>query len=32
LLRKSGSDWRLARRCVRLDNLMLFDGALSTLL
>jgi phthalate 3,4-dioxygenase subunit beta len=32
LLRKSGSDWRLARRCVRLDNLMLLDGALSTLL
>jgi 3-phenylpropionate/cinnamic acid dioxygenase small subunit len=32
LLRKSGSDWRLARRSVRLDNLMLIDGALSTLL
>jgi phthalate 3,4-dioxygenase beta subunit len=32
LLRKSGSEWRLARRSVRLDNIMLFDGALSTLL
>jgi phthalate 3,4-dioxygenase subunit beta len=32
LLRKSGSDWRLARRSVRLDHLMLFDGALSTVL
>jgi 3-phenylpropionate/cinnamic acid dioxygenase small subunit len=32
LLRKTGSDWRLARRSVRLDNLMLCDGALSTLL
>jgi 3-phenylpropionate/cinnamic acid dioxygenase small subunit len=32
LLRRSGSDWRLAQRSVRLDQLMLFDGALSTLL
>jgi 3-phenylpropionate/cinnamic acid dioxygenase small subunit len=32
LLRKSNSDWRLARRSVRLDHIMLFDGALSTLL
>jgi 3-phenylpropionate/cinnamic acid dioxygenase small subunit len=32
VLRKTGSDWRLARRSVRLDHIMLFDGALSTLL
>jgi len=32
LLRKSASDWRLARRSVRLDHIMLVDGALSTLL
>jgi 3-phenylpropionate/trans-cinnamate dioxygenase subunit beta len=32
VLRKLGSDWRLARRAVRLDQVMLFDGALSTLL
>lgn len=32
VLRKSGSDWRLARRAVMLDQIMLFDGALSTLL
>jgi 3-phenylpropionate/cinnamic acid dioxygenase small subunit len=32
VLRKIGSDWRLARRSVRLDHIVLFDGALSTLL
>jgi 3-phenylpropionate/cinnamic acid dioxygenase small subunit len=32
VLRKTGSDWRLARRSVRLDHVVLFDGALSTLL
>jgi 3-phenylpropionate/cinnamic acid dioxygenase small subunit len=32
LLRKIGSNWRLARRVVRLDNIMLFNGALSVLL
>lgn len=32
VLRKLGSDWRLARRTVRLDHIMIFDGALSTLL
>jgi 3-phenylpropionate/cinnamic acid dioxygenase small subunit len=32
VLRKTGSDWRLARRSVRLDHIMLFDGALSMLL
>jgi 3-phenylpropionate/cinnamic acid dioxygenase small subunit len=31
-LRKEGDEWRLARRTVRLDQIMLFDGALSTLL
>ena len=31
-LRKSHSDWRVARRDVHLDQIMLFDGALSTLL
>ena len=32
VLRKVGADWRLARRLVRLDQYMLFDGSLSTLL
>jgi phthalate 3,4-dioxygenase subunit beta len=32
LIRRSGSEWRLAKRCVRLDQTMIFDGALSTLL
>jgi ethylbenzene dioxygenase beta subunit len=32
VLRKIGPDWRLARRSVRLDHIMLFDGSLSTLL
>jgi phthalate 3,4-dioxygenase subunit beta len=31
-LRRSNTDWRLARRTVHLDHLMLFDGALSGLL
>jgi hypothetical protein len=31
-LRRNGSDWQLARRDVQLDNLMHYDGALSTLL
>ena len=31
-LRRSGTDWRLARRNVQLDHIMLYDGALSTLL
>jgi 3-phenylpropionate/cinnamic acid dioxygenase small subunit len=31
-LRRHGSGWQLARRDVQLDNLMLYDGALSTLL
>lgn len=31
-LRKSGAGWRLARRLVQLDQVMLFDGALSTIL
>src|SRR5262249_19802932 len=31
-LRRSGAGWRLARRTVHLDHLMLFDGALSALL
>lgn len=31
-LRKSSSGWRLARRLVQLDQIMLFDGALSTIL
>ena len=31
-LRKSQSNWRIARRDVHLDQIMLFDGALSTLL
>jgi phthalate 3,4-dioxygenase subunit beta len=31
-LRKGGSGWRLARRSVALDQIMLFDGALSTIL
>jgi 3-phenylpropionate/cinnamic acid dioxygenase small subunit len=32
VLRKLGSDWRLARRLVRLDQFVLFDGSLSALL
>ena len=32
VLRKVGSDWALARREVRLDHTMIFDGSLSTLL
>jgi 3-phenylpropionate/cinnamic acid dioxygenase small subunit len=32
ILRQSGADWRLARRLVRLDQLTLVDGALSTIL
>jgi 3-phenylpropionate/cinnamic acid dioxygenase small subunit len=32
VLRQIGSDWRLARRLVRLDQFMLFDGALSSIL
>jgi ethylbenzene dioxygenase beta subunit len=32
VLRKVGPDWRLARRSVRLDHIMIFDGALSMLL
>src|SRR5262245_51724357 len=32
LLRKTAAGWRLARRDVHLDQVMLFDGALSTLL
>jgi 3-phenylpropionate/cinnamic acid dioxygenase small subunit len=31
-LRKSQGDWRIARRDVHLDQIMLFDGSLSTLL
>jgi len=31
-LRKSDADWRLASRNVQLDQIMLYDGALSTLL
>ena len=31
-LRRIGVGWRLARRLVRLDQIMLFDGALSTIL
>jgi len=31
-LRRSGPDWQLARRNVQLDHIMLYDGALSTLL
>jgi 3-phenylpropionate/cinnamic acid dioxygenase small subunit len=31
-LRKGASGWRLARRLVQLDQTMLFDGALSTIL
>ena len=31
-LRRSGTDWRLARRNARLDHVLLYDGALSTLL
>jgi 3-phenylpropionate/cinnamic acid dioxygenase small subunit len=31
-LRRGDGDWRLAQRTARLDHLMLFDGALSTLL
>jgi 3-phenylpropionate/cinnamic acid dioxygenase small subunit len=31
-LRRSDGDWRLARRTVQLDHLVLFDGALSALL
>jgi 3-phenylpropionate/cinnamic acid dioxygenase small subunit len=32
VLRQNGTDWRLARRLVRLDQLTLLDGALSTIL
>ena len=32
VLRKVGPDWRLAHRLVRLDQFMLFEGALSTIL
>ena len=32
VLRRNGSDWRLARRLVQLDHVMLRDGVLSTLL
>jgi 3-phenylpropionate/cinnamic acid dioxygenase small subunit len=32
IVRKVGSGWKLASRCVRLDQTMIFDGALSTLL
>jgi 3-phenylpropionate/cinnamic acid dioxygenase small subunit len=32
ILRRSGNDWRVARRNVQLDHIMIFDGALSTLL
>lgn len=31
-LRRKGTDWHLARRNVQLDQIMIFDGALSTLL
>lgn len=31
-LRRSHTDWRLARRNVQLDHIMIFDGSLSTLL
>ena len=32
MLRRNGGGWQLARRNVQLDHLMLYDGALSTLL
>jgi len=32
VLRRIGLEWRLASRFVRLDHIMIFDGALSTLL
>lgn len=32
VLHRAGADWRLARRLVRLDQYVLFDGSLSTLL
>ena len=32
VLRKVGTEWRLARRLVRLDQFILFDGSLSTIL
>jgi 3-phenylpropionate/cinnamic acid dioxygenase small subunit len=32
ILRKGESGWRLARRLVQLDQTMLFDGSLSTIL
>src|SRR4029077_5008411 len=32
IVRKIDSKWRLASRCVRLDQTMIFDGAMSTLL
>src|SRR5688572_10903747 len=32
ILRRSYTDWRLAKRDVQLDHTMLYDGALSTLL
>lgn len=32
VLRKVGTEWRLARRLVRLDQFVLFDGSLSTIL
>jgi 3-phenylpropionate/cinnamic acid dioxygenase small subunit len=31
-LRQSSANWRLAKRDVHLDHIMLYDGALSTLL
>jgi len=32
MLRRSATDWQLARRNVQLDHIMLYDGVLSTLL
>jgi 3-phenylpropionate/cinnamic acid dioxygenase small subunit len=32
VLRRTADGWRLAKRDVHLDHVMLFDGALSTLL
>jgi 3-phenylpropionate/cinnamic acid dioxygenase small subunit len=32
MLRRTDNDWRLARRDVQLDHIVLYDGALSTLL
>jgi 3-phenylpropionate/cinnamic acid dioxygenase small subunit len=31
-MRRSGTDWRLARRHAQLDHIVIYDGALSTLL